>query len=291
VNDCLHGGEAFGDAATAHLLNVIERQAGLSREAGLAGRLARRVPLAGRQALALRLERLSWRDADWQAVIAPLLVHETYLFRDWPQLEHLAQTGLPACMAQAERQGRLVVRLWSAGCASGEEAYSLGALTLTSMLRFGRAREEGDALLPEVGWGVEVVGSDLSQEMVSRAARGEFGTAGLSPFRAMPAGYDRFFPTSGPGMRGVRADLRAQVRFVQSNLLDGPAVGSGVDVAVCRNVLVYLTPAARRVAMETLTNAIVPGGFLLLGPTDAAPPVAKFDAIWSDGPVIYRRRP
>jgi len=47
------------------------------------------------QALALRLERLPWRDADWQAVIAQLLVHETYLFRDWPQLEHLAQAGLP----------------------------------------------------------------------------------------------------------------------------------------------------------------------------------------------------
>jgi chemotaxis methyl-accepting protein methylase len=110
-------------------------------------------------------------------------------------------------------------------------------------------------------------------------------------------------------VRGVRADLRAQVRFVQSNLLDRPApvdrpvpvdrpalvdrptLGTGVDVAVCRNVLVYLTAAARRTAMDALTNAIVPNGFLLLGPTDAPPPTDTFDAIWSAGPVIYRRRP
>ena len=115
-------------------------------------------------------------------------------------------------------------------------------------------------------------------------------TAGLSPFRAMPVGYERFFPASGPGVRGVRADLRAPVRFVQSNLLDGPATGGGVDVAVCRNVLVYLTAAARRTALDALTSAIAPNGFLLLGPTDAPPPAAAFDAIWSAGPVIYRRR-
>jgi chemotaxis protein methyltransferase CheR len=297
VNDSIPGAETVGDPTTAHLLDVIERQAGLSRDAGLAARLARRVPLAGRQALAMRLERLSWRDPDWQSLIAPLLVHETYLFRDWPQLEHLAQAGLPERITLTEREGRRVLRLWSAGCASGEEAYSLGAVTLTAMLRAGVAHEQGDTLLPVTGWRLEVIGSDLSQEMVTRAGCGEFTTAGLSPFRAMPAGYEQFFPATGPGVRGVRADLRAQVRFVQSNLLDrpapvdGPALGTGVDVAVCRNVLVYLTAAARRTAMDALTNAIVPNGFLLLGPTDAPPPIDTFDAIWSAGPVIYRRRP
>jgi chemotaxis protein methyltransferase CheR len=291
VNHSVPSAEAAGDPATAHLLDVIERQAGLSRDAGLAARLARRVPLAGRQTLAIRLERLSWRDLDWQSLVAPLLVHETYLFRDWPQLQHLAQAGLPERIALAEREGRRVLRLWSAGCASGEEAYSLGAVTLAAMLRAGVAHELGDTLLPVAGWRLEVTGSDLSREMITRAERGEFTTAGLSPFRAMPAGFERFFPASGPGLRGVRADLRAQVHFVQSNLLDGPTAAVGVDVAVCRNVLVYLTAAARRTALDTLAGAIAPGGFLLLGPTDAAPPADMFDAIWSDGPVIYRRRP
>ena len=140
MNHGVPGADAAGGPATAHLLDVIERQAGLSRDAGLAARLARRVPLVGRQTLAIRLERLSWRDPDWQSLVAPLLVHETYLFRDWPQLEHLAQAGLPERIALAEREGRRALRLWSAGCASGEEAYSLGAVTLTAMLHeIGRA--------------------------------------------------------------------------------------------------------------------------------------------------------
>ncbi|HEX3573840.1 MAG TPA: CheR family methyltransferase [Rhodopila sp.] len=291
MNDCIPGVETVGDPPTAHLLDVIERQAGLSRDAGLAERLVRRLPLAERRALAMRLDRLSWRDPDWQSLIAPLLVHETYLFRDWPQLEHLVQAGLPERIALADRDGRRMLRLWSAGCASGEEAYSLAAVTLMAMLRAGVAREQGDTLLPVAPWRLEVIGSDLSQDMVTRAERGEFTTAGLSPFRAMPAGYERFFPAKGPGVRGVRADLRAQVRFVQSNLLDGPAPTTGVDVAVCRNVLLYLTTAARRTALDALTSAIAPNGFLLLGPTDAPPPGETFDAIWSAGPVIYRRRP
>jgi chemotaxis protein methyltransferase CheR len=291
VNHAVPGTEAVGDPVTAHLLEVIERQAGLSRDAGLATRLARRVPLAGRQALAIRLEHLSWRDPDWQSLIAPLLVHETYLFRDWPQLQHLARAGLPERIALAERQGRRALRLWSAGCASGEEAYSLAAVTLTAMLSAGVAHEVGETLLPAAGWRLEIIGSDLSREMITRAEQGEFTTAGLSPFRAMPAGFERFFPATEPGSRGARADLRASIQFVQSNLLDSPAAVIGADVAVCRNVLVYLTPAARRIALDTLAGAIVPGGFLLLGPTDAAPPAGMFDAIWSDGPVIYRRRP
>jgi chemotaxis protein methyltransferase CheR len=164
-------------------------------------------------------------------------------------------------------------------------------VTLTAMLHAGVAHEPGNTLLPVAGWRLEVTGSDLSREMITRAERGEFTTAGLSPFRAMPAGFERFFPASGPGLRGVRADLRAQVHFAQGNLLDGPNATVGVDVAVCRNVLVYLTAAARRTALDTLAGAIAPGGFLLLGPTDAAPPADTFDPIWSDGPVIYRRRP
>jgi chemotaxis protein methyltransferase CheR len=92
-------------------------------------------------------------------------------------------------------------------------------------------------------------------------------------------------------MRSVRADLRARVRFVQDNLLDGPPPVTGADAVACRNVLVYFTDAARQTALTKLTSALAPGGYLLLSPTDPRPPADQFDAIWSAGPVIYRRRP
>jgi chemotaxis protein methyltransferase CheR len=84
--------------------------------------------------------------------------------------------------------------------------------------------------------------------------------------------------------------LRARVRFVQDNLLDGPPPVTNADVVVCRNVLVYFADAARQAALVKLTSALAPGAYLLPGPTDPRPPPELFDAIWSDGPVIYRRK-
>ncbi len=282
------------DATISRLLSAIERQTGLSREAGLTARLQRALrtrDLHGLHALATRLETVPWRDPEWQTLISRLLVHETYFFRDWAQLDHLAQTGLPDRIARATARGQLELRLWSAGCASGEEAYTLAAVTMQAMLRAGVAHEHGDAMLPQTGWRMEVVGSDLSVDMIAKAQRGIYATAGLSPFRAMRDGYGRLFPPHGAASREVRADLRARVRFLQDNLLDGPPPVTGADVVVCRNVLVYFVPEARRAALAKLTAALSPGGFLLLGPTDPQPPPELFEALWSSGPVIYRRRP
>jgi chemotaxis protein methyltransferase CheR len=277
----------------ARLLDAIERQTGLSRDAGLRARLQRALrtrELHDLHALAPRLETLPWYHPEWQALIARLLVHETYLFRDWPQLEHLAHCGLPDRFEDALAAGRRSLCLWSAGCASGEEAYTLAAITLQSMVLAGVANEHGETMRPRAGWSLEVVGSDLSDDMIARAGRGIYTTAGLSPFRAMREGYGRLFPAGPPGTRSVRADLRARVRFVQDNLLDGPPPVADADVVACRNVLVYFAESARLTALTKLTSALAPGGFLLLSPTDPRPPADQFDAIWSAGPVIYRRR-
>jgi len=285
---------SLSDGAISRLLDVIERQTGLSRDAGLTTRLNRALrthELAALHALVPRLDTLHWRDPDLQALITRLLVHETYFFRDWPQLEHLALNGLPHRIANGLAEGRRSLCVWSAGCASGEEAYSLAAITLQAMLRAGVAHEHGDTLLPQAGWQLDVVGSDLSAEMIARALHGHYATAGLSPFRAMRDGFGRLFPTDGPGVRGVRADLRARVRFVQDNLLDGSPPVAKADVVVCRNVLVYFADTARQAALSKLTGALAHGGYLLLGPTDPRPPADQFDAMWSAGPVIYRRLP
>jgi chemotaxis protein methyltransferase CheR len=285
---------ALSDATISRLLDAIERQTGMSRDAGLPARLQRALrtqETSALHALVPRLEATHWRDPDWQALLTRLLVHETYFFRDWPQLEHLALNGLPERISRASDCGHHSLCVWSAGCASGEEAYSLAAITMHAMLRAGVAHEHGDTMQPRAGWRLDVVGSDLSGEMVARAGRGVYETAGLSSFRAMRDGYGRLFPADGTGTRVVRQDLRARVRFAQDNLLDGAPPVSSADVVVCRNVLVYFADAARQMALAKLTDALAEGGYLLLGPTDPRPPADRFDAIWSEGPVIYRRRP
>lgn len=282
------------DSTITRLLDAIERHTGLSRDAGLRTRLERALrsrERSGLLALLPRLETLPWQHPDWQVLIARLLVHETYFFRDWPQLEHLLASGLPDRIANARATGRRSLRLWSAGCASGEESYTLAAIAMRSMVLAGVAYERGDTMRPRAGWSLEVVGSDLSDDMIVHAARGIYTTAGLSPFRTMRDDYGRLFPAESPGTRAVRGDLRACVRFVQDNLLDGPPPVTDADVVVCRNVLVYFAAAARLAALAKLTRALAPGGYLLLSPTDPRPPADQFDAIWSSGPVIHRRRP
>lgn len=264
------------------LLDLVECRMGMSREAGLIGRLARSLgePAPG---LAARLAAAQWRDPAWQAFIEPLVVHESYLCRDWPQLRHLAEAGLPGLIAT-----RPALRVWSAGCAAGEEAYTLGALTLDAMVRAGAAGERGDAIVPVNGRSLSVLGSDVSVAAIARAQRGAFQTAGLSAFRSLPVEFDRFFPQGGPGERTVRPDLRGVVRFLAHDLLSGPAPVAAADVVACRNVLVYLTAAARRAAMDRVMAAVTPGGYLLLGPTDPAPRQG-FVPVWASDAVIHRR--
>jgi chemotaxis protein methyltransferase CheR len=299
----VHAEPSRQSVAVARLESAITRQTGLSAQAGLASRLARALREHDDvDRLAQQLEARRWHEPEWQALITQVLVHETYLFRDWPQLDHLRQAGLPGRIAAAQRAGTRRLSLWSAGCSSGEETYSLAALALRSMVDAGVAHEHGDALRPSAGWTVEVIGSDISREVLSRAREGVFSTEGLSPFRAMQSDYADFFPVPQPGLqsdperdslastRVARSDLRAHVRFVHDNLLDGPPPVLGADVVVCRNVLIYLTDTARNFALTKLVAAVAADGFLLLGPTDPPPPASAFEAVWSAGPVIYRRR-
>ena len=183
------------DAATTRLLEAIEREAGLS-QAGLEARVSRLWPPEQRQGVAARLAGLSWRDPEWQALVEPLLVHETYLFRDWAQLRHLAQTGLRPRLAERLTGADKRLTIWTAGCSSGEEAYSLAAVALSVLQQDSPERS------------VAVVGSDLSHEMVKRAGRAMFTVSGLSPFRAMRPEFDPMFPDAGGQCRTVTPDLR-----------------------------------------------------------------------------------
>jgi chemotaxis protein methyltransferase CheR len=154
-------------------------------------------------------------------------------------------------------------------------------------------------------WQVDVLGTDVSRLVLAQARTGVYETGRLSAFRAVSAPLLRFFPaapdtgaaapfaeSTEPRNRNVRQDVRDLVRFERFNLLSpSPPGGGRFDVIACRNVLVYLTPPARTAARRMLENAVRPGGFLLLGPTDQPPDGGDFEAIWGSRAVLYRRRP
>lgn len=278
------------------LLAGIESRAGIEVSQPAAEKLLRglsAIDSADLEAWVTKLEGLPSSHPEWLALIEGLTVHETYVMRDPAQLQHFS-AQLPALIATAEPSRSL--RFWSVGCASGEEAYSIAALTFDVMLELGHAvaTETGIDLIPP--WRLEILGSDVSRKVLDQARSGIYETGPLSSFRAESAVLLRHFPAApksvAPASRARVAApyLKNVAHFSHFNLMDGVAPLAAFDAVFCRNVLIYFSRRARRAALDILTRAVRPGGYLILGPTDSLADSGAFEAIWGEDAVFYRRR-
>ncbi len=214
--------------------------------------------------------------------------------RDPSQLQFFA-AQLPCLIAEAEASQSHLLRFWSVGCATGEEAYSIAALAQDAMIAAGKAvmTETGAELAAP--WRIEVVGSDISRLVLTQARAGVYDTGPLSSFRAESALLLRHFPSAAmPGLDGQAArvassELKAAVSFEHFNIVDDPVPETQFDAVFCRNMLVYFSARARRQAQKTLRGALRKGGYLLLGPTDTLIETEGFETLWAPGAIIYRR--
>ncbi|MCA9718096.1 MAG: protein-glutamate O-methyltransferase CheR, partial [Myxococcales bacterium] len=174
-----------------------------------------------------------------------------------------------------EREGRKNLTIWSAGCSTGEEAY-----TCAILLRESPALD---------GWTLRVVGTDISTRVLASARAGVYGE---SSFRTTPPDQRaRYFERRADGARVVDS-IRRVCSFHRVNLLN-PAeydvVGS-VDVIFCRNVLIYLTPAARHQIVEAFYDTLSPGGFLLLGHSENLLNVnTRFAHVHFENDLVYQK--
>ncbi|WP_206930967.1 CheR family methyltransferase [Roseococcus thiosulfatophilus] len=235
---------ADGDLAEG-VMAAVGRIAGLAPSPVLAGRLAAAAALL--PACAAAPEHHD--HPAWAALLDAVTVQETRLFRIPAQCAALGAL-LPGIAARARAEGR-ALRLLSAGCASGEEAFTLAAL----------AR----AAAPD--WPVEVLGLDLCRPALARAQSGRLEPGLGDPLALVPPALLPDFANGQPAPA-----LRARARFRRANLhLDLGAAGE-FDVVFCRNVLIYLTEPAREALLARLRAALAPGGVLGLGPTDRHPP-------------------
>ncbi|HEX3952660.1 MAG TPA: CheR family methyltransferase [Stellaceae bacterium] len=284
-------------AALQRLAADIERVSGIEitgmMEAKL-GRVLASVNLAALDAWVSQLHLLPPDHPEWLSLIETLTVHETFFHRDRAQLELLAAI-LPEIIARAARPGRWCLRLWSAGCATGEEAYTLAILALLALRDAGFAEETLDGgIVCRPPWQLEVLGTDISRLVLTQAQAAVYSTEGLSAFRDLPRPLQRFFPLLPRGgdmsdaeVRGVHPAVRKHVTFGHFNLMAGVPPQTRFDVVLCRNVLIYLTAAARVAAQTVLTQALRPGGYLLLGPTDALAEPAVYKTRWGTGALAY----
>ena len=273
----------------------VERAAGVQVSGAVAAKLERL--FAGSDDLTLaewlrRIRRPGSLHPELQLIIESLTTHETFFFRDPTQLNLLRTAMLPRLIEAARVSGRRRLRLWSAGCATGEEAYSLAVIARLALHEAGEGIMAQGRVRPLPGWTVEVLGTDISGRALDVATAGVYGMGALSSFRDVPPELLTYFPLTADGAsRRVHDELRDFVRFARFNLLDPQLPTAECDVVACRNVLIYLTGEAVRRAQDGLHRALRPGGCLLLGPTDSLADPLRYDSQWSGTAIIHSRRP
>jgi chemotaxis protein methyltransferase CheR len=213
------------------------------------------------------------RKEELEEVVDRVTTNETYFFREMYQLDALRDEILPEVHARAPRGKHLTI--WSAGCSTGEEAYTAAILVLESGLF--------------ADWEVRVFGSDISRRVLAIARKGAYGP---SSFRGVDERLRRRWFREVDGKMQVREEARAMCSFGRLNLVDDDqlSVVGEVDVILCRNVLIYFDAPARRRAVDAFYRKLVPGGYLLLGHSESLLNVSTaFELVHLKTAMVYRR--
>jgi chemotaxis protein methyltransferase CheR len=183
-----------------------------------------------------------------QQVVEALLNNETYFFRDRAMFDQLAVTVLPALARRRETTRRLSI--WSVGCSTGQEAYSLAMLFAEQPARW-------------TDWTIEIVGTDVAKSVIDTAREGNFSQFQIQRGLGV-AQMVRFFEENRTGWR-ANDTLRKMIRFEAHNVLDQAPEPGRFDLILCRNVLLYFDRATRERAFVRLATALAPDGLVMLG--------------------------
>ncbi|KMO39061.1 protein-glutamate methyltransferase, partial [Methylobacterium tarhaniae] len=243
-------------------------------------RVGRRMRARGLLAPAGYLQLLEESEAEWAALEAEITIGETFFFRYAEQFAALRGTILPERIAARGSERRL--RIWSAGCSTGPETYSVG-IVLHELL--------GERL-PE--WRIGLTGTDINRDVLAVARRAVYGAWALRTLGAEERG--RYFrPGPREGTFALLPEYRGLARFEPQNLMslvDGTAslAITDYDLILCRNVLIYFHPDVVQALVRALAQRLRPGGWLLLGHAEPNPAFAEFlEAVSLPGTAAYRR--
>ena len=239
------------------LIDHIHQRSGIDfgsyKPATILRRLQGRMKATARPDLATYQAYLDSNPEEYARLVNSLLIKVTEFFRDPKVFDYLRDSVLPELIAQARAEQR-ELRIWSAGCATGEEAYSLAIAVLEAM--------GTDADSPEV----RIFATDIDRAAIAFARRGAYPAAAL---KHVPAGIrDRYFTEAEGGGYEVVKRLRGLMVFGEHDL-GARAPFPRIDLLLCRNVLIYFSAPLQRIALETFASSLRPGGRLVLGGSES----------------------
>jgi chemotaxis protein methyltransferase CheR len=194
------------------------------------------------------------KDQELSDIMDVLTTNETYFFREAFQLKAFTDEILPELKGVKEKRGERSLRIWSAGCSSGEEPYTIAMLILEKGL-FN-------------GWRVEIVGTDISHRVLQQARKAVYGQ---SSFRATDEVYLKRFFQEQEGSFKVNDEVKELVTISHLNLFDQNrmALLGKMDLIFCRNVIIYFDLAAKKRVIDSFYKSLRDGGYLLLGHSES----------------------
>jgi chemotaxis protein methyltransferase CheR len=226
---------------------------------------------------ALYADILENNDA-WEMLLSHLTIGETCFFRNKPQFDALRKHIVPDLLQR--RSAFRSLRIWSAGCATGEEPYSI-AMLLTDMI-------------PNIDeWHISILGTDLNPHFLTRAREGLYGNWS---FREISAEFqERFFTKERATMWRLAPNIRAMVTFTRLNLIEPlyPLITNGtcaLDIILCRNVTIYFGEKTTRQVVDRFYHALAPGGWLIVGHAEPQASIYhQFEVHNFPNTVVYRK--
>ena len=245
----------------------------------LADGCGRRMKHLGKPCLPEYWDRLTvqpFREAELRELLNEITIGETCLFRSQPQLDALRKVILPELVAERTKQFTKKLRIWSAGCSTGEEPYTLAMHIL----------EESAHLLK--GWTVEILATDLNDRSVETAKAGIYGEYALRNTSEL---YKRkyFFETADNKLQ-VRPEVKKLIAFSRLNLQDDSKMlfMKGLDLVFCCNVLIYFDGASKAKVINHFFTNLNFGGYFFLGAAESLLQMnEKFHVVHFPGAIAY----
>ncbi len=270
-------GQALSEHELSEIRMLIEERTGIcfdeSRERFFSTRVREHLRARGMERGTELLRAMRKSNVEYESLLERLLTQETSFFRYPGVYKAFEKRVLPELHTKKFWKNPRTLRIWSAGCSTGEEPYSIG-ITIADSLSFADS------------WNVEILATDVGRHALKHAERGVYKGRSIASVSERQLA-NHFTEVSG-GYE-VKPRLRKMISFTQMNLASAVYVGR-MDMIFCMNVLIYFSEERRRTLVQRFYDTLEPGGYLFLGHSESISKMpVKFQAIVLNDCILYRK--